>query len=100
MVLTLVFIQIQETGLSVHDVKNESINEQKCAVLVRCVNSILYLYKKKAEMQFQNMNILLIHMCRVYLPLYQGCIDSIVLISSNVMRNIRNEVDKIFVRTK
>ena len=100
MVLTLVFIQIQETGLSVHDVKNESINEQKCAVLVRCVNSILYLYKKKAEMQFQNMNILLIHMCRVYLPLYQDCIDSIVLISSNVMRNIRNEVDKIFVRTK
>ena len=40
--LTLVFIQIQETGLSVHDVKNQSINEQKCAVLARSVNSILY----------------------------------------------------------
>ena len=32
--------------LSVHDVKNQSINEQKFAVLARCVNSILYLYKK------------------------------------------------------
>ena len=51
-------------------------------------------------MQFQSMNISLLHMCRVYLPLYQGCIDSVVLISSNVMWNIRNEVDKTFVRTK
>ena len=100
MVLTLVFIQIQETGLSVHDVKNESINEQKSAVLARCVNSILYPYKKKAEMQFQSMNISLLHMCRVYLPLYQECIDSVVLISSNIMWNIRNEVDEKLVRTK
>ena len=52
-----------------------------------------------SRMQFQSMNILL-HMCRVYLPLYQSCIDSVVLISLNVMWNIRNEVDKIFVRTK
>ena len=55
--------------LIVHDVKNQSINEQKWAVLERWVNSILYLYKKIAEMQFQSMNILL-HTYRVYLPLY------------------------------
>ena len=28
------------------------------------------------------------------------CIDNVELISSNVMRNIRNEEDKTFVRTK
>ena len=39
-------------------------------------------------------------MYRVYLPLYQNCIDRVVLISVNAMRNIRNEVDKTFVRTK
>ena len=47
-------------------------------------------------MQFQGMNISLLHMYRVYIPLYQNCIDSVVLISLNVMRNIRNEVDKRF----
>ena len=82
--------------LSVHDVKNESINEQKCAALARCANSILYLYKKIAE----RMNISLLHMYGVYLPSYQNCIDNVVLISLNVMWNIRNEVDKTFVRTK
>ena len=51
-------------------------------------------------MQFQSMNISLLHMYRVYLPLYQNCIDSVVLISLNVMWNIRNEVDKTFARTK
>ena len=35
--------------LNVHDVKNQSINEQECAVLERCVNSILYLHKKKKK---------------------------------------------------
>ena len=79
--------------LSVHDVRNQSINEQKCAVLARCVSSILYLYKKRAEMQFQSMNISLLHMYQVYLPLYQNCIDSGVLISLNAMWNIRKEVD-------
>ena len=43
-------------------------------------------------MQFQSMNISLLHMYRVYLPLYQNCIDSVVLISLNVTWNIRNEV--------
>ena len=79
--------------LSVHDVRNQFINEQKCAVLARCVSSILYLYKKRAEMQFQSMNISLLHMYQVYLPLYQNCIDSGVLISLNAMWNIRKEVD-------
>ena len=46
MVLTLVLIQIQETGYFVHDVKNESSNEQEHAILEICVNSILYLLKK------------------------------------------------------
>ena len=32
--------------LNVHDVKNQSINEQKHVILERCVNSILYLLKK------------------------------------------------------
>ena len=46
-------------------------------------------------------NISLLHGYRVHLPLpelYRQC--CVVLISSNVMRNIRNEVDKKFVRTK
>ena len=50
-------------------------------------------------MQFQSMNISLLYMYRVYLPLYQNCRDSVVLISLNLMWNIRNEVDKTFVRT-
>ena len=48
MVLALAFIQTQETGffeMNVHDVKNQSINEQKRAVLAKFVNSILYLHK-------------------------------------------------------
>ena len=32
--------------LNVHDVKNESINEQEHAILEKCVNSILYFLKK------------------------------------------------------
>ena len=83
--------------LSVYGVKNQSINKQKCAVLARCVKSILYPYKKIAETQLQSTNISLLH---IYLPLYQNFIDSVVLISLNVMWNIRNEVDKIFVRAK
>ena len=39
---TLVSIQIQETGCF----ENQSINEQKRAVLERCVNSIFYLHRK------------------------------------------------------
>ena len=31
--------------LNVHDMKNQSINEQDHAVLERCVNSIFYLHK-------------------------------------------------------
>ena len=47
MVLTMVLIQIQKTGyLNVHDVKNDSINEQEHAILETCVNSIFYLLKK------------------------------------------------------
>ena len=32
--------------LNVHDVKNQSINEQEIAIFERCVNSILYILKK------------------------------------------------------
>ena len=32
--------------MNVHDVKNQSINEQVHAVLERCVNNIFYLHKK------------------------------------------------------
>ena len=67
--------------LNVHDVKNQSINEQERAVLERCVNSILYLHKKIAEMRFQCTNISLLHMYRVHLPLpelyRQYCADFI-----------------------
>ena len=42
------------------------------------------------------MNISLLHIYRVTY-LYQNCIDSVVLISSNVMWNFRNEVDKTSV---
>ena len=48
-------------------------------------------------MRFQSTNILL-HMYRVHIPLPD--LHSVVLISSNVMWNITNEVDKTFVRTK
>ena len=50
-------------------------------------------------MQFQSMNISLPHMCRVYLPLpelYRQCCANFI----KCMWNIRNEVDKTFVRTK
>ena len=52
-----------------------------------------------AEMQFQGMNILLLHMYRVYLPLpelYRQCCTN--FIKGNV-EHIINEVDKTFVRT-
>ena len=51
-------------------------------------------------MQFQSMNISLLHMYRVYLPLHQIYIVSVVRISLNVIWNVRIEVDKTFVRTK
>ena len=38
--------------------------------------------------------------CIEYIRLYQNCTDRVVLIGSNVMLNIRNELDKTFVRTK
>ena len=58
------------------------------------------IFMKNSRNQFQSMEISLLHMHPVYLPLYQNCIDNVVLISLNVMWNIRNEVDKTFVRTK
>ena len=77
----------------VHDVKNQSINEQEHAVLGRCVNSIFYFNKKQ---QKWNSNVLIYHCstCIEDIYLYQNCTDSVVLIWSNVIWNIRNEVDK------
>ena len=73
--------------------KINSVNEQKCAVLARCVNSIFCLYKSMNE------SIIAPHISSIstFIP---DCIDNVELISSNVMRNIRNEEDKTFVRTK
>ena len=51
-----------------------------------------------AEMCFQNTIISLLEMYRIHLPLLE--LYSAVLISLNVMWNIRNKVDKKFVRTK
>ena len=48
-------------------------------------------------MRFQSTTISLLHMYRVHLALRE--FYSVVLISLNVMWNIRNEVDKTFVRT-
>ena len=93
--LTLVFIQIQKTGYfavfmlsQISPLMNKTCKQHSLSL------------KKIAEMQFQSINISLLLMYQVYLPLYQNCIDSVVLISLNVMWNIRNEVDKTFVRTK
>ena len=137
--LTLVLFKFKRLGVSnFHDVKNQSINEQKFAVFVNsggpydkktlqnwvaglevlhsflskgstwyvhlrffawCVNSILYLHKNNRNVIPQSMNIWLFLMHWV-IYLYQNCIDSAVLILSNVMWNIRNEVDKTFVQTK
>ena len=49
-------------------------------------------------MRFESANTSLLHMQQVHLPLPE--FYSVALISSNVMWNIRNEVDKTFVRTK
>ena len=49
-------------------------------------------------MQFQSTKISLLQMYQVHLPLPE--LYSVVMISSNVMWNIRNEEDKTFVRTK
>ena len=48
-------------------------------------------------MRLESDNISLFHMYRIHVPLSE--LYSVVLISSNVMPNIRNEV-KNFVRTK
>ena len=71
-----------------------------CKFMARCVNSILYLYeiyqKRDAEVWTYHFST-----CIEYIYLSQSCIDSFVLISSNLMgNNIRNEVDKTFVKTK
>ena len=73
--------------------KINSVNEQKCAVLARCVNSIFCLYKSMNE------SITAPHISSIstFIP---DCIDNVELISSNVMRNIRNEEDKTFCKTK
>ena len=71
----------------------------KSAVLERCVNSILYFYKKQQKCDSKVWT----YHCSIsieYIYLYQNCTDICVLISSNLMRNIRNEADKTFARTK
>ena len=68
-------------------------------VFARCVNSILYLHKKYQKCDAKVWT----YHCYTYIEymyLNQSCTDSFVLISSNIMGNIRNEVDKTFVRTK
>ena len=64
-------------------------------VLARCVNSILYLHKKyqKRDAKWWTCR------CSTCIEHNQSCIDSFVMISSNLMWNIRNEVDKMSVRT-
>ena len=65
-----------QISLSVHDVKNQSINERKCAVLARCVNSIFIENSRNAiPKQFQ---ISLLHMnissISTFIPeLYREC---------------------------
>ena len=76
MVLTLVFIQIQETVLSVHDVKNQSINEQKCALSARFVNSILYLFKNSRNAILKYEHIIAAHISSISIfkpELYRQC---------------------------
>ena len=71
-----------------------------CKFMARCVNSILYLYK---IYQKRDAEVWTYH-CSTYIEyiyLSQSCIDSFMLISLNLMgSNIRNEVDKTFVKTK
>ena len=92
MALTLVFIQIQGTGfviLNVHDVKNQSSNEQERAVLERCVSSIFYLHKKEQKcdsiLQTYHCSTWIKYMYQVHQPLpelyRQRCAD---LIKCNV----------------
>ena len=59
---------------------------------------IVYITFDEISLQFQSMNISLLQMYRVHLPLPE--LYSVVLISSNVIRNIKNEVDKTFFRAK
>ena len=79
--------------LNVHNVKSQSINEQERAVLERYANSIFYLHKNSRNVIAKYEHIIALHVSSKSLSeLY-----SVVLISSNVMWNIRNEVDKTFV---
>ena len=64
---------------------------------VQTAFSILIKNSRNAIPKYEH---IIAHMYRVYLPLYQNCIDSIELVSVNVIWNIKNEVDKTFVRTK
>ena len=66
-------------------------------VLAKCVNSILYLHKKYQKRDAKVWTYC--STCIEYIYLNQSCINSFVLISSNLMCNIRNEVDKTFIRS-
>ena len=82
--------------MNIHDVQNQSINEQERAVLERCVNSILYLHKKQQKCDSKVWT----YHCSIsieYIYLYQNFTDICVLISSNL---IRNEADKTFELNK
>ena len=85
--------------LNVHDVKNQSINEQERAFSEICVYSILYLHKKQQKCD-SRVRTYHCSTCIEYIYLYLNCADSFVQIASNVMWNIRDEVDKTFIRTK
>ena len=75
--------------LNVHDVKNQSINEQERAVLERCVNSIFYLHKKQQKCD-SKVRTYHCSTCIEYIYLYQNCTDSVVLISISAQHCLYN----------
>ena len=75
--------------LNVHDVKNQSINEQENAIFEICVNSILYLLKKQKKYD-SKVRTYCCSICIEYIYLYQSCTDSVVLISKSAQHCLYN----------
>ena len=67
--------------LNVHDVRSQSINEQKRAVLARLCKPYSLSSWKIVEIGLQSMNMSLLQMYRVYLPLpvlYRQCCADLI----------------------
>ena len=70
-----------------YDVKRQSINEQECAALERCVNSIFYFHKNSINAIPKYEHIIAPHVSST--STFIKIADSVVMIWSKVMGNVR-----------